>query len=169
MSLLKKTIDLDYEVLIYFDYITGEILDCKIGTNKNVKLKLEEKKFKGKHIASIHNHTKDMYTPPSDKNFGIFLRKWEDYELIAGTDGLWILKGKLKDERLAFELKIISSLLFKIALYDSNSNNNQKNIETIEDECDKTYGKLLSNYINDKNINEIQLMKKEFNNDQNND
>lgn len=165
---IKKTIDVDYEILIYFDYTTGQILDCKIGTKTNVKLKLEEKEFKGKHVASIHNHTKKMYTPPSDKNFGIFLRKWEDYELIAGTNGLWILKGKLKDEKLTFELKIISNLLFKIALYDSKSNNNQKNIKTIEDECDKTYGKLLSNYINDKNINEIQLMKKEFNNDQNN-
>ncbi len=28
---IKKTIDLDYEILIFFDYNSGEILQCKIG------------------------------------------------------------------------------------------------------------------------------------------
>ena len=79
---------------MYFDYITGEILKCKIGSETKVELKFEENEFNGKHVASIHNHTKDMYTPPSDKNFAIFSRKWEDYELIAGINGLWILKAK---------------------------------------------------------------------------
>lgn len=31
--------------------------------------------------------------------------------------------------------------------------------------CDELYGKRLSNYINDKNIKEIQLTKLEYNND----
>ena len=159
---IGKTIYLNYEIALYFDYTTGEILKCKIGSKTKVELKFKENEFNGKHVASIHNHTKDMYSPPSDKNFAIFSRKWEDYELIAGFDGLWILKGKLKDEKLTFELKLISNLLFKIALDDSKLNNPQKSIQIIEDECDRKYGDLLSNYINDKNINEIQLEKKEY-------
>lgn len=71
---IRKTIDLDYEILIIFDYVTGEIVKCKIGSELNVKITFDEKEFEGKRIASIHNHTRDMYTPPSDKNFGIFSR-----------------------------------------------------------------------------------------------
>ena len=112
---IRKTIDLNYEILLYFDYITGEIIKCKIGSQSNVKIAYNDEEFKGKHIASIHNHTKDMYTPPSDKNFGIFLRKWEEYELIAGWNGLWILKGKLTDEKLNYELNLISKSLFNLA------------------------------------------------------
>ena len=56
-----------------------------------------------------------MYTPPSYKNFGIFLRDFEEYELIAGWNGLWILKGKLIDEKLNLELNIISKSLFSLA------------------------------------------------------
>lgn len=82
---IKKTIGIDYEILLYFDYITGEILKCKIGSKTNVELQFEENEFNGKHVASIHNHTKDMYTPPSDTNFGIFLREFEENEFIAGN------------------------------------------------------------------------------------
>ncbi len=46
-----------------------------------------------------------MYTPPSDKNFGIFSRKWEEYELIAANKCLWILKGKYVDLNLVKELR----------------------------------------------------------------
>ena len=108
---IRKTIDLEYEILLVFDYITGKIIKCVIGSETKVELKFKDDEFEGKHVATIHNHTKDMYTPPSDKNFGIFSRKWEDYELIAGFDGLWILKGKLKDDKLTFELKTNSLIL----------------------------------------------------------
>jgi hypothetical protein len=55
-----------------------------------------------------------MYSPPSDTNFGIFLRDFEDYELIAGNNCLWILKGKLNDEKLVEELRKKSFTLFII-------------------------------------------------------
>ena len=159
---IGKTIDLNYEIALYFDYITGEILKCKIGSETKVELKFEENEFNGKHVASIHNHTKDMYTPPSDKNFAIFSRKWEDYELIAWINGLWILKAKLKDEKLTFELKTNSLILFRMVLdYYSAYSDIQKRNEKIDEE----YGKLISNYINHKNIKEIQLNKKEYNYD----
>ena len=113
---IRKTRDLDFEIMIYFDYETGDILERKIGGATTVELEFDENTFDEKHIASLHNHTKDMYTPPSDMNFGIFLRKWEEYELIAGWDGLWILKGKLTDTKLNFELKTNSSILFRRVL-----------------------------------------------------
>ena len=102
---IRKTIDLDYEILIFFDYITGEILRCKIGSENNVEMQYNDDEFNGHHVASIHNHTKDMYTPPSDKNFGIFSREWENYELIAANNCLWILKGKYVDLNLVKELR----------------------------------------------------------------
>lgn len=160
---IKKTKNIDFEILIYFDYIEGKILKCKLGSETNVKLKFDENEFKGKHVASIHNHTKDMYTPPSDKNFGIFSREWEDFELIAGINKLWILKSKLKDEKLTFELKTSSSILFRIALESASLK--YQNQDEIDDECDELYGKLLSNYINDKNINNIQLKQREYTHD----
>lgn len=164
-AFIKKTSGLKYEILLYFDYITGKILKCKIGSKTNVELEFEENEFKGKHVASLHNHTKDMYTPPSDKNFGIFSRDWEDYELIACGDCLWVLKGKLKDEKLTFELKIISNILFNIAL--ENATKMHQNQDTIDDQCDEQYGNLLSKFINDKNISKIQLEKREYDHDQN--
>lgn len=97
---IRKTNDLNYEVLLYFDYISGKILKCKIGTERNVELEFADNEFDGKHVASIHNHGKNMYSPPSHKNFGIFLREWEEYELIAANDCLWILKGKYVDKIL---------------------------------------------------------------------
>ena len=60
MNSLKKRKNIDFEILIYFDYIEGKILKCKLGSETNVKLKFDENEFKGKHVASIHNHTKDM-------------------------------------------------------------------------------------------------------------
>lgn len=128
---IRKTIDLNYEIVLFFDYVTGEILRCAIGGKTTVELKFEDNEFNGKHVASIHNHTKDMYTPPSDKNFGILLRSFEDYELIAGWNGLWILEGKLTDEKLNFERNIISKSLFDLAWAYSKSKT--ENIDDIDD------------------------------------
>ncbi|WP_407422723.1 hypothetical protein [Methanobrevibacter sp.] len=33
---IKKTVNLDFECLLYFDYKTGEILDCSIGNSNKV-------------------------------------------------------------------------------------------------------------------------------------
>lgn len=83
--------------------------------------------------------------------------------MIAAKDCLWILKGKINDETLTFELKLISKIYFKIALTEARSKFD--NIQKIDDECDEIYGKLLSKYINDKKLNSIQLTKKEYHHD----
>lgn len=57
------------------------------------------------NIASIHNHPSSVYSPPSDKNFGILMRTFEDYELIASAKELWILKAKGVNPIICFDLK----------------------------------------------------------------
>ena len=160
---IKKTMNLDYEILLLFDYNTGEILKCKIGNENDVKLQFKDYDFEDKHVASIHNHTKDMYSPPSYKNFGIFQRKWEEYELIAANKCLWILKGKLKDEKLSEELRKESYKLFISSFHYYKIK--CKSEDMIFRKCDELYGKRLSNYINNKNIKDIQLIKKEYGHD----
>lgn len=77
-----------------------------------------------------------------------------------GSNELWILKAKCVSERLMIEFNVASIQLFKSAL-------NQANI-MYQDEfsvnivCDMMYGAFLLKYINDKNINHIQLIKKEL-------
>ena len=157
---VRKTKNLDYEYLIYFDYCTGEILKCFGGIEDNVVAEYDIDEFKGKHVASLHNHPRDVFSPPSGKNFGILLRDFEDYELIAGYDCLWILKAKGVDIGLNVELKVYADLLldscqeFCRKKYGDNSK--------AYDVCDIIYGVMLSNYLNDKNINHIQLTKMEY-------
>ena len=103
---IKKTIYLNHEWLLYFDYKTGEILRCVEGKKDNVKVKFEDGEFKGKHVASIHNHPLNVISPPSGRNFGILLREFEDYELIASNKELWILKAKTVDRQLAMEINL---------------------------------------------------------------
>ena len=91
---IQKTHNLDHEWVIYVDYMTGEILKCGKGGTDNVSISFKENEFKNFHVASIHNHPKNIFSPPSGKNFRIFERKFEDYELIVGFENFWILKAK---------------------------------------------------------------------------
>jgi len=158
---IKKTCFLDFEWVIYFDYITGEILKGVSGMKDNVSLDFDGDKFEGYHIASIHNHPADVYSPPSDKNFGILMRGFEDFELIASVNELWILKAKGVHPVLNMDFKFAAKMFLNSCqeycdrLYSDNTKS--------EDMCDLIYGVTLLNYINDKNINDIQLIKKVYN------
>ena len=160
---IKKTRNLDYEWVIYFDYVTGEMLRCGRGKTNTVVIVFENDEFDGKNIASIHNHPDDVFSPPSGKNFGILMREFEKYELIATKSGLWILKAKCIGERLMIELNVASVEFFKLAWNRANILYSDEYL--IDEFCDMLYGALLSKYINDKNINDIQLTKKEYNHD----
>ena len=59
---IKKTKNLDYECVIYFDYITGEILKCAVGEINTVVIIFDKDEFKGKNVASIHNHPDDVFS-----------------------------------------------------------------------------------------------------------
>ena len=93
VDFIQKTRGLDYEWVLYFDYVTGEILRCASGESNNVEMHFEDGEFEGNHVASIYNHPKEALSPPSGKNFGIFTRDFEDYELVAGFGYFWILKA----------------------------------------------------------------------------
>lgn len=153
VEFIRKTRNLDYEWAIFFDYVTGEILRCVKGERDNVNVDFKEVEFEDYHVASIHNHPEDVYSPPSDRNFGILMREFEDYELIASVNELLILKAKGVYENLMFEIKFISSLLFRAAFDDSKLK--YDDWDEINDKCDESYGNQLSKYINDKNIRDI--------------
>ena len=157
---IRKTKNLDYDFVIYFDYITGEILKCAKGKNDTVKLEFKEGEFEMRHVASIHNHPKVLLSPPSSKNFGIFLRAFEDYELIAGYDSFWILKAKGVYNNLVFDANISSENIYRSTLEFCVSR--YSNDEIIGKMHDIRYGNELLKYINNKNIKDIQLTKKEY-------
>ena len=90
----RKTINLDFECMLYFDYITGEIIYCFIGNENYLEDFIDESFFKNKHIASIHNHPRKGISPPSSNNFQIIEIESEDYEIISSYDNIWILKSK---------------------------------------------------------------------------
>lgn len=78
VDFIEKTRNLDYGWVIYFDYVTGEILKSAKGDVDNVKICIGNDEFKGNHVASIHNHPKNILSPPSGRNFGILVRDFED-------------------------------------------------------------------------------------------
>ena len=158
VDFIQKTKNLEFECLMYFDYVTGKILKFEIGTSNNVKIDFN-KEFDDHHVASKKKKKKSVYSPPSGKNFGILMREFEDYELIVGDSGLWILKAKGINFNLNLDLKYSALMIldscqeYSIKRYPPSKAN---------DICDVMYGTMLSNYINDKNLKDIQLTKKEY-------
>ena len=142
----KKTINLDYECLMYFDYKTGELIYCFMGDKDKINDIINEFYFEKKHIASIHNHPKCYLSAPSGDNFQILDFEFEDYELISGSDGLWIIeaKGEIKN-----------SADIKEEILDFYDDFLEKEFSVI------FYEDFLINYLN--NIrNNISITKKEF-------
>lgn len=156
----KKTRGLDYEWVLYFDYVSGEILRCASGESNNVEMHFEDGEFEGNHVASIHNHPKEALSPPSGKNFGIFTRDFEDYELVAGFGYFWILKSKGLHKSLYYQANSFSDVTFELS--HRYCSNRYRDIKIISKMHDIKYGDELLKYINNKNINDIQLIKKEY-------
>ena len=159
VDFIQKTKDLDYEWAIFFDYLAGEIFKCAKGISDEVKIYFEDNEFEGRHVALIHNHPINAFSPPSGKNFNIFQRDFEDYELIVGRGGLWILEAKGIHKELIRDVRKVSSFCFMVTLSQSEGIKNIEKRNTFED---LLYGGMLSKFINDKNIKGIQLTKKEY-------
>ena len=109
----RKTAHLSYECMLFFDYKTGEIIYCFVEDNLDGRIREEiyEIHFKGKNVASIHNHPKGFLSAPSGKNFQILEIENEDYELICGYDEFWkqkefLIKRLLKKFAVKQELYI---------------------------------------------------------------
>lgn len=157
---IQKTHNLDFEWAIYFDYTTGEILKCGKGGTDNVNITFNDTEFENYNVASIHNHPKNIFSPPSGKNFRILERKFEDYELIVGFENFWILKAKGLHKNLVNQMNIASEVFFNSSLEKCSSR--YDDIRIINRMCDIIYGNELLKYINNKNISDIQLTKKEY-------
>jgi len=151
---------LDYEIVRYFDYVTGEILKCAVGDLNSVKIEFVDGEFYGYHVASIHNHPLGVYSPPSDKNFGIFLRNFEDYEIVSSFNQLWILEAKGINQLMYVDLKESTGDILEAC--EEYCDKIYSDSKKANDACDNIFGITLSNYINDKNIMNIQLSKREY-------
>ena len=95
----RKTVNLEEEWMLYFDYLTGDIIYCWQGEVGKSGGDFERKHFKGRYIASLHNHSQDYYSFPSPDNFDILENEFEDYEIITSINAIWIVefRGAVED------------------------------------------------------------------------
>jgi hypothetical protein len=158
----RKTIDLNYEAMLIFDYKTAELVYCFVSDNESGEVNgdVDENVLKSKSIAIIHNHPRDFYSPPSARNFQILALDFEDYELVSSWDSLWILESKenipntFVDE-IRREIQILYENVTEnaYAIYGENEEGFVK--------ASDAYGNLLLNYINNIKLN-INLTRRDF-------
>lgn len=161
----RKTIDLPFECMLYFDYKSGNIVSCNFSdTNSPNEVKgiIYPYLLKRMNIASIHNHTIQYSTPPSGKNFEMLSLEFEEFELILSKDELWILESREE----VFSSQKINQIRDKID-YNYESIFSDINSEFVEgyvviDEFNKRYGDFLLNYLN-KEYNNIKLSRRYLN------
>lgn len=148
----RKTHDLDCECLIYFDIVSGNIVSCNFsdGNNYNVSGIIFPDLLKSMHIASIHNHPRGYYSPPSGKNFEMLGLEFEEYELILSEKELWILESRevIFSENEINEIRRKVDLFFNLCFDDVN--HDVKMSFDVLDNSNKLYGFMLLNYFNNK-------------------
>lgn len=159
----RKTIDLDCECMILFDYITGNVISCNF-SDKSEDDKVETEVYpivlKGMHIASLHNHPKQYCSPPSSKNFQMLGLEFQEFELISSQNELWILKSNemVFDDEIIAEIRQKSDEYFELSMDDAN---NYEGYVALDNQ-NRCYGDLLLNYINN-NFNNIKLIRRDLN------
>lgn len=158
----RKTFDLPYECMILFDYKTGNIISCSFSEDSEddtVKNIVYPDLIRTMHIASVHNHPNQYFSPPSSNNFQMLGFEFEDFELIFAKNELWILESREKvfsDE----EIDIIRENANKY--FDACVENVNCDFESgylLIDNLDKCYGDRLLKYINN-NFNNILLVRR---------
>ena len=158
----RKTVDLSYECMIYFDYTTGEIVSCNFSdelTLNRVQSVIYPHLLRNMDIASIHNHPVSYGAPPSGKNFEMLGLKFEDFELISSKKELWILESREKvfsDEEIA-DLRRNVEEFYDLVAADIHLEFGED--YTVMDTFNKRYGNLLLNYLND-NLDNIKLTRR---------
>ncbi|WP_406533860.1 hypothetical protein [Methanobrevibacter sp.] len=148
----RKTIGLTYEVMLIFDYKTGELLYCFVndfGESNEIYGNVDEEVFVGKHVATIHNHPKLYESALSSENFQILELEFEEYELVSSRNALWILKSKeMLPEKDIIEIKNSITTLNDYSKMQSHDN-------------ERIYEELLLDYINNVRFN-IELTRRLF-------
>ena len=146
----RKTYDLECECLIYFDIHTGNIVSCNFSDEEPDKVNADiyGDCLDGMHIASIHNHPKPYYSPPSGKNFEMLGIEFEEYELTLSKNELWILESK----EVVFSCDEINDIRKSANDYfDFISEETSDDLEKgylIIDNIDCLYGDFLLDYLN---------------------
>ena len=106
----KKTVNVKEEWMLYFDYMTGEVIYCWQGKIGKSGGDFNRKNFEGRHIASMHSHPTGFYSFPSPENFDILENDFEDYEIITSINAIWIVefKGSVdKTVRRDFQINLV--------------------------------------------------------------
>ena len=138
----RKTYDLDCECLIYFDIHTDNIVSCNFSNNEpdEVTAVIFPCCLNGMHIASIHNHPHQYYSPPSGKNFEMLSNEFEEYELISAKNELWILESKemIFDDEFVEKIRENANKSFKS--YSNEANAELKENYRVIDNVDRDYG-----------------------------
>ena len=90
----RKTVNAKEEWMMYFDYITGDIIYCWQGNIGESGGGFNREQFRGRHIASLHSHSRGYYSFPSPENFDILENEFEDYESITSINAFWSVEFK---------------------------------------------------------------------------
>lgn len=158
----RKTIDLDYEVMLIFDYKTGKLIYCFVNEDDGDEVTgvVDENIFHGNNIAIVHNHPKNYGSSPSCENFQILGLDFQDYEILSSWDGIWTIESK--DSLLFEEIDKIKDNIQQFYDYSWEIvQDDEIGEEEMIKKVDRLYGKLLLNYINNYYLN-IKLTKKEL-------
>lgn len=152
----RKTIDLNVECMILFDYITGNIVSCNFSDESGedkVESTVYPKLFGDMHIASVHNHPIQYSSPPSGKNFQMLGFDFEDYELIFAKNELWILESKeiVLDDKTVEIIRTKANEYFDACLEKAALNFEEGYLAL--DNLERCYGGRLLKYINNQFVN----------------
>ena len=161
----RKTFDLPYECMIYFDYITGNIVSCNFSVEESpdeIKGVIYKSLLKKMHIASIHNHPIQYFSPPSGKNFEMLGLEFEEFEIISSQREIWILESRdiVLDDYTLFKLREKFDNSLK-SVFDEMRKDFDKDY-LILDNVNEGYGDFLLNYLNRK-CDKIKLTRRYLN------
>ena len=158
----RKTVDLPYECMIYFDYRSGEIVACSFSDKNSpdeVHGVIYSYLLKKMHIASIHNHPIPYGSPPSGKNFEMLGLDFEEFELISSKEELWILESReeiFSDEEI-IKIRDKVETYYNSISFDTNLEFNEGYV--IIDNVNRVYGDFLLDYLNN-DFNNIKLTRR---------
>lgn len=158
----RKTVDLPYECMIYFDYVTGSIVSCNFSNNNTpdeVQGRIYRYLLKKMNIASIHNHPIQYGSPPSGKNFEMLGFDFEEFELISSKNELWILESRERvfSAEEINEIRRTANNYFDL-VYDEVNLEFEKGY-MVMDNLEKVYGDLLLDYLNN-NFENVKLTRR---------
>ena len=160
----RKTIDLDYEVMLIFDYVTSEIIYCFVndeGAMNEVKGCVDKDILLNYNIVVMHNHPMEFGNPPSAKNFQILNSDFQDYEIISSFNELWWIESK---NRIFQDVDDIKESIQDLYLFARGISEEKYDDEyEIFLKANELYGELLLRYINNLGLN-IKIIKRSFSN-----